>query len=272
MANITAVDQEYLEQILGMSTGYVLNFTNATFGQLFQRHGIDIHSSRYSTYGTSKAKKLRAFWDMESDSLVGKILSEMLGVYKATTESRSVKPALYKKCRKIVTGLCGKATDADSVTDGKLSDKEFEMPDVRKLPVDPEVREIISVRLEEAQRCLAAEAYLAAAIMCGSVLETTLLGMADRDPKRFGRSKFSPKKDGKVKQFSKWNLANFIDVARDVGLLKADAQGFSHELRDFRNYIHPAKQVASGFAPRRQTAKLCFGALAVALGDVAREN
>lgn len=274
VANLTAGDQAYLEHILGMRSGYVLNFTDATFGRLFHRHGIDIHSPRYYDYGKSKANEMRAFWDKEPDLLVGEILSEMLDVYEAMSKSGSVRlePVPYEKCRKIVARLCGKAPDVDSATGGEFSDKEFKMPDIQKLPVDSDVYEIIRARLDEARRCLSAEAYLSAVIMCGSVLEAVLLGAAKRDPKRFNLSKFSPKKDGRARPFSEWSLANLIDVARDVGLLKADAQGFSHGLRNFRNYIHPAKQAESDFAPRKQTAKLCLDALEVALADVAEES
>ena len=271
MASLTASDCTYLERVLGMSRGYVLDFTDATFGQLFGRHGINIHSQQYLDYGTSKANEMRAFWDKGSDMSVGKILAEMLDVYEAMCKSGSDKmePVPYKECRRIAARLCGKATDADSATDGAFSDKEFEMPDIQKLPVDPAVYGIIRARLDEARRCLSAEAYLSAVIMCGSILEAVLLGAADQNPKRFNLSKSSPKRDGRAKPFAEWRLADFIDVARDVGMLKHDAQAFSHGLRDFRNYIHPAKQAESDFEPRKETAKLCLDALEVALADVA---
>ena len=54
-------DRRSLETFLEMSSGYVLNFSDSTFGEfVFEKTGIDIHSSRYTNEGTSKAKKLRA--------------------------------------------------------------------------------------------------------------------------------------------------------------------------------------------------------------------
>ena len=38
----------------------------------------DIHSERYTTEGSSKANTLRVFWKLESDHLVGKLLSAKL--------------------------------------------------------------------------------------------------------------------------------------------------------------------------------------------------
>ena len=40
--------------------------------------GVDIHSERYRGQGTSKANKLRAFWKIESDYLVGRLLSALI--------------------------------------------------------------------------------------------------------------------------------------------------------------------------------------------------
>ena len=63
MSSLTVADRLYLEKSLDMSGGYVLNFTDATFGQFFEAYSVDIHSDRYHIYGTSKAKKMRAFWE-----------------------------------------------------------------------------------------------------------------------------------------------------------------------------------------------------------------
>ena len=58
-----------------MGTGYVLNFSDRTFGEFVEEAvGADIHSERYTTQGTSKANKLRTFWKIESDYLVGRLL------------------------------------------------------------------------------------------------------------------------------------------------------------------------------------------------------
>ena len=146
--------------------------------------------------------------------------------------------------------------------------KEFEIPNLGELPVASEVSSIIQDRLDEAQLCFSTGAYLSTILLCGSILEAVLLGAAGKDPKTFNQSKASPKRDGKVKGFSEWKLAEFIDVAHDVGLLGPDVRGFSHELRNFRNYIHPHKQIESGFKPDEHTATICFQVLRAALASV----
>ena len=61
MSSLTDIEKRYLEKFLGMGSGYVLDFSDATYGEFLARHKIDIHGRKYQTYGTSKAKKLRSF-------------------------------------------------------------------------------------------------------------------------------------------------------------------------------------------------------------------
>ncbi len=274
MSSLTTADKRYLETILDMGDGYVLHFTDPTFIEFFNRYNVSIQSHKYQTYGTSKAKRMRAFWEKESDALVGRTLSELLDTYEAECDlgGQGSNATVLAKSREIVAKLSGESPKTNSLTPEGFLNKEFEIPNLRKLPVDFAVSEIIQSRLKEAQACLAVEAYLAVIFHCGSVLEAVLLGAAQKEPEKFNRSQASPKRDGKVKALQDWSLSDFINVAHDIGLLTSDVQKFSHGLRDFRNYIHPYQQMASRFAPDEHTAKICFQVLKAALASVSGER
>lgn len=276
MSTLTEVDKRYLEKILGMESGYVLDYSDMTFGQFFNRHGVDIHGVKYQIYGTSKAKKMRAFWEREPDALVGQVLSDLLDVYEANCKlsGNETDALVLQESRKIVARLLGKPqpTPSSSADDDFLR-REFAIPEIKRLPIDASVVPIIEGRLDEVRKALSAKAYLSVIFLCGSVLEAVLLGAAENEPARFNRATASPKTNGgKVKPFHKWTLSEFIDVACEVGLLKLDVKKFSHGLRDFRNYIHPYEQMNSRFTPDEYTAKLCFQALKAALASVAGER
>ena len=273
MSSLTAADKRYLESILGMGGGYVLDFTDATFGEFFNGYNVDIHGNQYQSYGTSKAKKMRAFWERAADDLVGRSLSDLLDTYEANCEvsGQQSDTSALTKCREIVGKLLGKTPETTMTAEGFLS-KDFEISNIQKLPVEFGVSKIIHSRLKEAQACLGAEAFLAVIFLCGSVLEAVLLGAAQKEPAKFNSSQSSPKRDGKIRPFQEWSLSEFINVAYDVGLLGLDVQKFSHGLRDFRNYIHPYQQITSGFAPDEHTAKLCLQVLKAALADVSGER
>lgn len=274
MSSLTETDKLYLEKLLGMEGGYVLHFTDATFGEFVNRHKIDIHGQRYQIYGTSKAKKMRGFWEVEPDAVVGAVLDELLDVYEAncSLNSRAVETEALKKARAITARLSGH-DDPSPQTDDDFLRREFAIPSISKLPVEAQVIPIIESRLAEARKTMGASAYLSTIFLCGSVLEAVLLGAAQKEPARFNRASASPKAgDGSVKPFHEWSLAQFIDVACELDLLKPDVKKFSHGLRDFRNYIHPYEQMSSGFTPDHHTAKLCFQVLKAALASIVGER
>ena len=56
------LDMWLVDQVLGMTQGYVLDFTDKTFNDFVRRKfGIDITSPLYTIDGNSKAKRMRAF-------------------------------------------------------------------------------------------------------------------------------------------------------------------------------------------------------------------
>ena len=275
MSTLTHIERRYLEKILRMGGGYVLDYSDVTYGEFFRRHGVEIHGERYQTYGTSKAKKMRSFWEQEPDSMVATVLGDMLDEHEVDCdlEGREIDAALVEKSRKILARLSGqeRMAEFDDGVEGFL-DREFVIPSIRGLPVEDSVVPIVESRLDETQKALRVGAYLSVIVLCGSILEGVLLGKAHQEPARFNSAKGSPKTDGKVRKFYEWTLANFIDVASEIGVLKPDVQKFSHGLRDFRNYIHPYQQIGSGFTPDEHTAKVCFQVLKAALASVAGER
>lgn len=276
MSSLTDIEKRYFEKLLGMGSGYVLDFTDATYGEFFGRHRVDIHGRKYQTYGTSKAKKLRAFWEQEADPVVGRVLSEMLDSYQADCElngSELDQPVL-DKARCIAGRLLGKPPVQKLVeTEADFLSREFLIPNVQKLPIEASAVSIVESRLAEARKALGAGAYLSVIFLCGSVLEAVLLGAAQKSPADFNQAKATPRaSDGSPRRFHEWSLAQLIDVACEAGVLKIDVKKFSHGLRDFRNYIHPYEQMVSGFTPDEHTAKVYFQVLKAALASVAGER
>lgn len=107
MSTFSMAERDNLEKFFGMSSGYVLNFSDRTFGEfVFEAVGIDIHDEKYTTEGTSKAKKLRTFWKLEPDYTVGKLLLALID-YDASlnAEQTAEAKALADKCRQIATRL-----------------------------------------------------------------------------------------------------------------------------------------------------------------------
>ena len=271
MSSLKPIEKRGFEDLFDMSSGYVLDFSNATFSQHFRDTAqIDIYHDKYGVHGDSKAKRLRAFWEIEPDPLVGSVLTELLEVWEYENAAQAPANLTFKKCKGVAERLTGKPSQKPETVESFL-DWKIALPGLAKLNLDSVVTTILENRLQEVEKGLKSGTPLSVILICGSILEGALLGTALQKPSDFNRSNCSPKdKEGKVKPFHEWTLAQFIDVACDINLIQLDVKKFSHALRDFRNYIHPFEQMASGFAPDAQTAEICFQVLKAALADLSK--
>jgi hypothetical protein len=107
MSTFSMAERQNLEKFFDMSSGYVLNFSDRTFGRfVFEAVGIDIHEEKYASEGTSKAKKLRTFWKFGPDYIVGTLLLALID-YGASlkAEQTAEAQALTDTCRQIATRL-----------------------------------------------------------------------------------------------------------------------------------------------------------------------
>jgi hypothetical protein len=73
MSSLNITEKGKLEKLLIDTPGYISNFSDKSFGVFFADGlKIDIHDKKYQASGTSKANKLREFWRLETDYLVGR--------------------------------------------------------------------------------------------------------------------------------------------------------------------------------------------------------
>ncbi len=276
MSNLKPVEKKIFEGLFDMAGGYVLDFTNAEFAEFFRDAVVkDIYADKYAYNGDSKAKRLRAFWEVEPDAIVGKLLLELLDVWKYI-RIRDGEPnveARYVECKKIASRLLGVKIKEVVNKEEEFLKKKFEGISVNKLKIDSSLLPILQNRIDEMSLCLNSEASLAAIFLAGSVLEGVLLGTAIGAPKEFNKAKSAPKdKNGKVRLFQEWTLSQLIDVAYELELVGLDVKKFSHVMRDFRNYIHPYAQLLSGFKPDKHTAQICVQGLNAAIANLIGER
>ena len=212
-----------------MDSGSVLDFTNDTFGEFFHDYDVDIYSERFRIYGDSKAKRMRAFWQLEPDQVVSDVLSGIVDLYEANEELKDRTPneGLVQRCQEAIAKLRKDASyprlSSNNSSESAVSaflNQEFDVSNMEDLPVEHAVVDILKHRVSEAQVCLSAGAHLAVIFLCGSVLEGALLGLAINQPEKFSRSNACPKKNGKPRQFHHWSLSDLINVANETGFLK----------------------------------------------------
>ena len=86
MSSLSSAETLKLEELLLKGSGAVLDFSNRAFTTFFAEHGdVDINSERYLIHGDSQEEKLRAFWQLDNDVKVGKVLAALVKHAEANT-------------------------------------------------------------------------------------------------------------------------------------------------------------------------------------------
>lgn len=269
MANLRTHEKAIFENLFDRG-GYVLDFTDARYSEFFREHGINIDDLKYKVNGSSKMKRLRTFWQIESDKTVGTVL---LGLLKYAEIINKIDVDDRKKAIEIINALLGKQVEKELNKEDFLS-KEFKNLDLSLLNIDIQFENVIKQRIEEIEKSLKSKAALAVIFLCGSTLEGLLHDKASRHPKQFNTSKAAPKnkETGQVLSLENWSLNSLIDVAFELGYIELDIKKFSHDLREFRNYIHPRFQATNKFDPDEHTAQISWKVLQASIASLSGQR
>jgi hypothetical protein len=126
---------------------------------------------------------------------------------------------------------------------------------------DKGLREIIERDYKELTLVLfPGGAWKSTVIMAGSILEAILFDILTSDLAMNARALASSKAPGGSIQG--WRLEHLIAVAADIGVFTAQrADTFDQVLRDYRNFVHPKKEIRSGHPCGEGEAQLAIGGL-----------
>ena len=134
------------------------------------------------------------------------------------------------------------------------------MPNFSILISDLDMIQIMKKRWIEIENCLMNEAPLASTVMMGGLLESVLMTKINTldDKTILFKQKSTPidNKTHKPKQLSEWMLKDYIDVLNEVKIITKPTAEFSRLIRDYRNYIHPEKELRMGESITVDDAKL----------------
>jgi len=117
-----------------MEKGYVLNFSNSTLQHfVIETTGKDIYDQKYVFKGESKANRLRAFWEIESNYLVSTLLKALIE-YWSEIQIQDIPIGdtflnLKDKCLKIASNLCedGSYEDIDHLVEVAAEELDFSL-------------------------------------------------------------------------------------------------------------------------------------------------
>jgi hypothetical protein len=205
---------------------------------------------------------------------MGDLLQEADSRYQAILEAatRATSRSRYVQELKVLKAALVKLRSETLIltTSGAFAEPSAPTPlNYSRLIPDPAMQAILSRRWIEAWSCIEAKAYLAATVMMGALLEALLLArinrLADKSP--VFASKCAPKdKAGKARPLQEWTLNSYIDVSHDLGWIGKASRDIGVVLRDYRNFIHPEKELSQGVSVGEADCRM-FGAVLSALAD-----
>jgi hypothetical protein len=129
-----------------------------------------------------------------------------------------------------------------------IANTSDQAPDFSPLVVDAAMQSILISRWDECTICVKARASLAAIVMMGGLLEAILLARINREKDKapIFTAKSAPKnpKTSQTKPLQEWMLNDLIQVLAELRWITVSASAVGAVLRDYRNYIHPQKQLS----------------------------
>ena len=141
--------------------------------------------------------------------------------------------------------------------------------------LEPDLRRGILVDLGAIQRALSNSEWKAATVLAGSVIEALLLDrlLALNDPqKKVAKKAAEGIRKPAPTDLQQWSLAQYIAGAKAVDLI-SDATADSCKLaKDFRNLIHPGRELRLATPCTRGTAYVARGALDHVMGDISQQQ
>ncbi|HKA90261.1 MAG TPA: hypothetical protein VKE22_21515 [Haliangiales bacterium] len=115
--------------------------------------------------------------------------------------------------------------------------------------------------------------HIAGIVLAGSIGEGLLYdALRSEKARAMAASKAPPGRGGLPKDVEKdeWKLADYINVAAELGMLVPTTQRMAHDvLRDFRNMIHPKVQVEKKLRPDASELKASIAWLEAVARDLA---
>lgn len=123
-------------------------------------------------------------------------------------------------------------------------------PDFSALVGNQEMRDILTRRWNECATCVRANAHLAAIVMMGGLLEALFVArankMSDKTPLVSAANAPKDRTTGRTTNYQDWMLDSYIKVGFELGWITESAKDVADKLKEYRNFIHPAKELRYG--------------------------
>lgn len=135
---------------------------------------------------------------------------------------------------------------------------------------DVALRKQLAADRQELYAVHGTRAWKSSVILAGGLIEGMLLDVLGRRTEE-AKAAYARLWNRSAPALDRWGLAELVDVGSELGLLRKDTVRLSHALREFRDLVHPGRQLREGIHLTKDEAdiavsvvNICFRALAEA--------
>jgi hypothetical protein len=138
------------------------------------------------------------------------------------------------------------------------------------------LKEQLSQDWIEAQLVAKHEAWKSCIILCGGILEGLLVNVLSKDRKKAHETlkKIYEKREQKCRVPSdlyRWTLSDMIDISIETQLISQSTFHVGHALREFRNLVHPGKQVRDNVVVSEEEAEIGLNLVKICLKQFSQD-
>lgn len=216
-----------------------------------------IKAFAYSWIKTHRPQ-LEKFFNSDSFSEVNDTCTELLESSEKAT-ARTKYKSLIKSLKKDLITLRSEIINKPPQEEANHDDFP---PDFSELIHDKRMQTILIRRWEETLSCLSVKADLAATIMMGGLLEALFLARVNlldgKKKDQLFKCQSAPNEPstGKKAPLQKWTLKDYVDVSHEMGWIRETGRDVGRILRDYRNFVHPAKELSHSIEIKTEDAQL----------------
>jgi hypothetical protein len=129
---------------------------------------------------------------------------------------------------------------------------------------------LLLARAGETVICESHGAYVFAVIGIGSFVEGLLFAVLNERDSELRADGYRRPRGGQRVSFERLGLSDLIDISHGKGWVQLDAKDFLRTVRDYRDFVHPRRQLDSGMTPDSDTVMMCWGPALAVLNDLER--
>lgn len=127
---------------------------------------------------------------------------------------------------------------------------------------DNKLRDTLLKDLNECVICLATGQSKAFAVMCGSIIEAILYwSLSEKNIKKYEIK-------NKSKKITEMGIGDLLFVASQEKLIQSNTFHFCHGLKDYRNLVHPSRDISSDFERSEEENIIIWGLLKKIIKDI----